>query len=629
MTRRDSRWRYPASASHFWRSSLRVARASRISSVADCWLPTRRRVKLDRPDHDACPPEKMFDTRFVSEDTGGNVTPCSGARERRGCRVEEATHTAPKTCATTEIESVAFRCFGKENVVQNGMCTRDASTVTPTPAWKATKQPPLETTPHHTPHQSLFENRMHDFEIGTVVGTGTFGRVQIGLHKKTGTPVAIKTLSKSEVLFARHAEHVLAEHAVLKTVCGATGGYPFQFGDDGSVIDSGRNHPFLITFFGSAQDDKHVRFVMEYVPGGELFSHLRLAGNFSDAATKFYACEVLLALEFLHDLQIVYRDLKPENVLLCALGHVKLTDFGFAKALARRDEATDEANTANHASDGDASTSDKPSKTGKEKTSHHRLHRTYTLCGTPEYLAPETVLGSGHGCEVDWWALGVLVFEMLAGYPPFKVGSEPADATRADGNGGSIRETYGDDDEYTASGPNVSRDTHLCSPSGDSVWSTDDPYSPSAKNTSDAFSTYRSILRDDPVFPSHFSKNAKDVLGVLLRKNPSERGKGRRGGFRGCDLSAVDADNAVETDTGASSDSCDSVPRDDVLITSRAWFANVDWERVATKQTKPPLVPCLQSNTCTSQYDTQGLEETPLSYPFKLTKEEQAVFDGI
>ncbi len=214
--------------------------------------------------------------------------------------------------------------------------------------------------PHPPPHQTRFENRMHDFEICTVVGTETFGRVQIGLHKKTGTPVAIKTLSKSEVLFARHAEHVLAEHAVLKTVCGATGGYPFQFGDDGSVIDSGRNHPFLITFFGSAQDDKHVRFVMEYVPGGELFSHLRLAGNFSDAATKFYACEVLLALEFLHDLQIVYRDLKPENVLIDKDGYAVIVDLGFAKEV---------------------------------------KGKTFTLCGTPWYIAPEVVLGRGK-CKV-------------------------------------------------------------------------------------------------------------------------------------------------------------------------------------------------------------------------------------
>jgi len=121
--------------------------------------------------------------------------------------------------------------------------------------------------------------------------------------------------------------------------------------------------------------------LFEYVQGGELFSHLRAAGRFATKTARFYAAEIVLALEYLHQQKIVYRDLKPENLLLDHKGHIKVTDFGFAKVVPD--------------------------------------NRTFTLCGTPEYLAPEVIKGKGHGTEVDWWALGILVFEMLAGFPPF------------------------------------------------------------------------------------------------------------------------------------------------------------------------------------------------------------------
>ena len=122
--------------------------------------------------------------------------------------------------------------------------------------------------------------------------------------------------------------------------------------------------------------------VLEYIPGGELFSHLRRLHRFPTSTARFYAAEIVLIFGFLHDsLGVIYRDLKPENLLLDARGHIKLVDFGFAK---RVDD-----------------------------------NETYTLCGTPEYLAPEIIQTKGHGKGADWWALGILLYELLLGQPPW------------------------------------------------------------------------------------------------------------------------------------------------------------------------------------------------------------------
>lgn len=128
--------------------------------------------------------------------------------------------------------------------------------------------------------------------------------------------------------------------------------------------------------------NKLIFYQLDYCPGGEIFSYLRRARRFNEPTSRFYAAEIVLIIEFLHDYQgIAYRDLKPENILLDSEGHLKLVDFGFAKQLFD--------------------------------------HETYTLCGTPEYLAPEVIHNSGHGLAVDWWALGILIFEFIVGQPPF------------------------------------------------------------------------------------------------------------------------------------------------------------------------------------------------------------------
>mmetsp|Transcript_1801 Transcript_1801/g.2165 ORF Transcript_1801/g.2165 Transcript_1801/m.2165 type:complete len:268 (+) Transcript_1801:316-1119(+) len=139
-------------------------------------------------------------------------------------------------------------------------------------------------------------------------------------------------------------------------------------------------HPFIVNLITSFHDERYIYMVLEYVIGGEFFTHLRNAGRFDSVTASFYAAHVVLIFESLHAKDIIYRDLKPENLLLDRQGYLKITDFGFAKKID---------------------------------------FKTYTLCGTPEYIAPEVLLNKGHGKGVDWWTLGILIYEMLTGEPPF------------------------------------------------------------------------------------------------------------------------------------------------------------------------------------------------------------------
>ncbi|EAN77049.1 protein kinase A catalytic subunit isoform 2 [Trypanosoma brucei brucei TREU927] len=200
--------------------------------------------------------------------------------------------------------------------------------------------------------------KLSDFEMGDTLGTGSFGRVRIAKLKSRGEYYAIKCLKKREILKMKQVQHLNQEKQILMEL----------------------SHPFIVNMMCSFQDENRVYFVLEFVVGGEVFTHLRSAGRFPNDVAKFYHAELVLAFEYLHSKDIIYRDLKPENLLLDGKGHVKVTDFGFAK------KVTD---------------------------------RTYTLCGTPEYLAPEVIQSKGHGKAVDWWTMGVLLYEFIAGHPPF------------------------------------------------------------------------------------------------------------------------------------------------------------------------------------------------------------------
>ena len=165
-------------------------------------------------------------------------------------------------------------------------------------------------------------------------------------------------MKKSNIMKQKQGDHIQNEFLVLSQI----------------------NHPFIVSFQGMAQDDKYLFLGLEFVRGGELFMYLREKGRLEINQAMFYAAQVASIFEYLHGRNIIYRDLKPENLLVDEKGYLKLTDFGFAKIVE---------------------------------------DRTYTLCGTPEYLAPEMLLHKGHGKPVDWWTLGVFLYEMVAGIDPF------------------------------------------------------------------------------------------------------------------------------------------------------------------------------------------------------------------
>ena len=196
------------------------------------------------------------------------------------------------------------------------------------------------------------------YELKRTIGTGTFGRVKLGKLKAGNEYFAIKVLKKVKIIKFKQVDHILNELKIL------------------SLID----HPFLIKFHGFTQDPQNLFIILELINGGEMFTYLRKIGKFPPNQAMFYAGQVVQMFEYLHNKNIIYRDLKPENILIDKNGYLKLTDFGFAKIC---------------------------------------KGRTYTLCGTPGYISPEILLNKGHGKPVDWWTLGILLYEMIVGIDPF------------------------------------------------------------------------------------------------------------------------------------------------------------------------------------------------------------------
>ena len=209
-------------------------------------------------------------------------------------------------------------------------------------------------------HQTIKHVAVNDFKLIKVIGRGSYGKVCLVQFKKTNDLYAMKSLKKDVLLDEDQVESTLLEKDILQSI----------------------NYPFLVGMVFCFQTEERVYFVLPFIQGGELFKHLRQNKYFSEDKVKFYAAIIGLSLEYLHKKGIVYRDIKPENILIDEDGYLKLIDFGMAKIL----------------------------KDGEN---------TNSFCGTPEYLAPEIITGEGHNMMADWWSYGTLIYEMLFGIPPF------------------------------------------------------------------------------------------------------------------------------------------------------------------------------------------------------------------
>ena len=203
-----------------------------------------------------------------------------------------------------------------------------------------------------------------DFDEMKVLGKGSFGKVLLVRYKKNQKLYAMKILKKAVIMKNNEEIHTKTERKILAKI----------------------NHPFIVSLYFAFQDEKKLYLITEFMQGGELFYHLHRERFFSNERTQFYAAEIVLALDHLHKNNCIYRDLKPENVLLDKDGHIKLADFGLSKIMLEKNKA-----------------------------------KAFTLCGTPDYLAPEILEDKGYDKTVDWWSLGALIYEMLVGYSPFKM----------------------------------------------------------------------------------------------------------------------------------------------------------------------------------------------------------------
>lgn len=197
-----------------------------------------------------------------------------------------------------------------------------------------------------------------DLDLLETISTGIFGRTRLVRSLKDHKYYALKILKKARIVKQGQLLHVQNEIKILSRL----------------------RCVFIIELRAVFQDENSLFVMLEYIPGGELFSHLRRARQFELPVYQFVSVEIACALYHMHHLNIIYRDLKPENIAFNKLGHIRLVDLSLAKII---------------------------------------QNRTFTLCGTPEYVSPEIINGRGYGASVDWWALGILLHEMVVGYPPF------------------------------------------------------------------------------------------------------------------------------------------------------------------------------------------------------------------
>ncbi|XP_077325200.1 serine/threonine-protein kinase 38-like isoform X2 [Lithobates pipiens] len=272
---------------------------------------------------------------------------------------------------------------------------------------------------------------LDDFESLKVIGRGAFGEVRLVQKKDTGHIYAMKILRKADMLEKEQVAHIRAERDILVEADGA----------------------WVVKMFYSFQDKRNLYLIMEFLPGGDMMTLLMKKDTLTEEETQFYIAETVLAIDAIHQLGFIHRDIKPDNLLLDAKGHVKLSDFGLCTGL-KKAHRTEFYRNLSHNPPSDFTFQNMNSKRKAEtwkknrrqlctfrvtigmmvnwsdligtdditamRLSHDQAKKkAYSTVGTPDYIAPEVFMQTGYNKLCDWWSLGVIMYEMLIGYPPF------------------------------------------------------------------------------------------------------------------------------------------------------------------------------------------------------------------